>query len=482
MKTKDSNSLDGAAQTSAKAEKADAKKRKRWQLLGVGLLVVLSAGLVGIHFTKFSLVKAVVGGIPADRMIDEQYLKQQVAERADKYKLEIQYPDGTSKSFPLAETGIEVDVDGSIQQAGQIRKSGPLWQRLRFWRTQNIPLFLRTEEAPLVSFINSRATQASKPYQNAMLAIEQGLVKITSEAPGEGYGIPSAKETILSAVGELRHEPFQLKPTTLNPAITHGDLRASKQKVDAALAQDVTFTISGKLTKATAADIGAWIELTPVESTKAVDFSVNPGKVQEYMNAISKAFVSPKRTQVVSTQADGSTIVLVPGQSSAEIDNKEQIAADIAKKVAAGSGAQTNLTIKQEAFKTINAQAYDKWLAIDVTGKRMVAYEKTNLARTFLVSAGAPGTPTTLGVHKIYSKIRKQDMRGPNTDGTRYFQANVEWVNYFLGGEAIHGNYWRPAHYFGNINSSHGCVGITNSDAEWVYNWAPLGTPVIVYN
>ncbi len=112
----------------------------------------------------------------------------------------------------------------------------------------------------------------------------------------------------------------------------------------------------------------------------------------------------------------------------------------------------------------------------------MYAYEKTNLMRTFLVSAGEPGTPTVLGQYAIKTKVAKQDMRGQNTDGSRYSQTNVQWVNYFHQDYAIHGNHWRPTSYFGNINSSHGCVGIVNSDAEWIYNWAPVGTPVIVYD
>ena len=45
----------------------------------------------------------------------------------------------------------------------------------------------------------------------------------------------------------------------------------------------------------------------------------------------------------------------------------------------------------------------------------------------------------------------------------------------------IHGNYWRPLSYFGNINSSHGCVSTVPSEAEWMYDWTPIGTPVIVY-
>jgi len=72
-------------------------------------------------------------------------------------------------------------------------------------------------------------------------------------------------------------------------------------------------------------------------------------------------------------------------------------------------------------------------------------------------------------------------MSGPNTDGSRYVQPNVPWVNYFYRDYAIHGNYWRPTSYFGNVNSSHGCVGLLTNDAAWLYAWAPIGTAVVVH-
>jgi lipoprotein-anchoring transpeptidase ErfK/SrfK len=77
--------------------------------------------------------------------------------------------------------------------------------------------------------------------------------------------------------------------------------------------------------------------------------------------------------------------------------------------------------------------------------------------------------------------MTKKTMTGPNADGTRYVQPNVPWVNFFYKDYAIHGNYWRPNSYFGNINSSHGCVGVTPGEGAWVYNWAPVGTTVVVH-
>jgi lipoprotein-anchoring transpeptidase ErfK/SrfK len=107
----------------------------------------------------------------------------------------------------------------------------------------------------------------------------------------------------------------------------------------------------------------------------------------------------------------------------------------------------------------------------------MYAYQYGSVVNTFLVTSGKHSTPTPLGQFYIWEKLRSQTMIGPD-----YVQPNVPWVSYFdHSGDAIHGNYWQPSGVFGNTNTSHGCVGVQGSEAEWVYNWAPIGTPVLVH-
>jgi lipoprotein-anchoring transpeptidase ErfK/SrfK len=50
---------------------------------------------------------------------------------------------------------------------------------------------------------------------------------------------------------------------------------------------------------------------------------------------------------------------------------------------------------------------------------------------------------------------------------------------YINGGVALHGTYWH--NNFGTgTRMSHGCINLPLSSAAWLYDWAPLGTPVRV--
>ncbi len=90
-----------------------------------------------------------------------------------------------------------------------------------------------------------------------------------------------------------------------------------------------------------------------------------------------------------------------------------------------------------------------------------------------LVSTGVEDHPTPLGTFEIWIKLESTTMSGPG-----YYLENVPWTMYFTEeGHGIHGTYWHDN--FGTP-MSHGCVNLPNDMAEWFYNWADVGTKVIV--
>ncbi len=111
-------------------------------------------------------------------------------------------------------------------------------------------------------------------------------------------------------------------------------------------------------------------------------------------------------------------------------------------------------------------------LVVVLSTQTAYAYENGILQKRSVISSGLPATPTVQGNYKIYRKLRYRHMVGPDYD-----LPNVPWVMYFYQGYAFHGTYWH--NNFGTP-MSHGCVNMTNADAQWFYNFAPVGTPVHV--
>lgn len=111
-------------------------------------------------------------------------------------------------------------------------------------------------------------------------------------------------------------------------------------------------------------------------------------------------------------------------------------------------------------------------IVVDLSTQMTYAYEDGNLVFSALVSTGLPATPTVQGEYAIWHRTPAQTMSGPG-----YHLPNVQWVMYFYQGYGFHGTYWH--NNFGNP-MSHGCVNMTNADAEWLYNFGSIGTNVFV--
>jgi lipoprotein-anchoring transpeptidase ErfK/SrfK len=114
-----------------------------------------------------------------------------------------------------------------------------------------------------------------------------------------------------------------------------------------------------------------------------------------------------------------------------------------------------------------------RWIDIDLANQRLNAYEGQDLVRTTLVSTGLPRTPTPIGRYHVQIKLRYDDMSGPG-----YYLPNVPYVMYFHGGYGLHGTYWHSN--FGHP-MSHGCVNLPTAEAEWLYDWAGVGTLVSIH-
>jgi len=111
----------------------------------------------------------------------------------------------------------------------------------------------------------------------------------------------------------------------------------------------------------------------------------------------------------------------------------------------------------------------EQWIDVDLSEQRVVAYEGSKAMRAFTVSTGLPATPTVQGEFRIHMKVRSQTMSGGSAQYGYYNLPNVEWVQYFYEDYAFHGTYWH--NNFGQP-MSHGCVNMTNEDAQWLFYWA----------
>jgi len=445
-------------------------------LVTVGCLVVLIIGwLLAAEF----LASVRIGTTQLSTRQNNAALSAALVDQTQHYQMRVSYPDGSQQKYPLTQVGLKLDSAASLRAIRQ--RQHQFGARLKWWQPIQAPLALTRDTSVLNTFVANHIDVTVQPSKDAVLSITGGHIQLTDAVTGKQYGLISPRHTLTALASTLNTSSLKLQTLTTHPALTTQILEPYKANLEKALNQPIHFTIGDTSVAPTPSDIANWLEITPDEKTKTVDIAVNSGKVQQYIDHVAATMIHPARAQVEMTAADGTSQVLVPGVNGVDVLNKNTVASAISKDLLKGSGFTESLPVSYQPFKTITAGDYDKWIEVDLTNKRMYSYEHATLVKTNLVSAGAPRTPTVTGQYAIYAKYDQQDMRGSNVDGSNYFQPHVRWVNYFYKDYAIHGNYWRPLSYFGNINSSHGCVGLVDSEAAWIYDWAPIGTPVIVH-
>lgn len=124
-----------------------------------------------------------------------------------------------------------------------------------------------------------------------------------------------------------------------------------------------------------------------------------------------------------------------------------------------------------------------KLITVDIGKQKLFAWDGGKVVHETKVSTGMKLTPTVRGNFKIYIKRPLSDMRGPSPykhiyPSGKYHIKDVPNAMYFHQGYAIHGAYWH--NNFGRV-ASHGCVNLPLASAQWLFNWADMGTQVSVF-
>ena len=123
----------------------------------------------------------------------------------------------------------------------------------------------------------------------------------------------------------------------------------------------------------------------------------------------------------------------------------------------------------------------DSWIDVNLYEQTMAVYGEGNLIFATVASTGRNGFWTQPGLFQVWAKLERDDMTGgiPGETDNFYFLGDVPRVLYFDQARALHGTYWHGK--FGTP-TSRGCVNLAPTDANWIFEFADVGTWVNVYD
>ncbi|MCC6314321.1 MAG: L,D-transpeptidase family protein [Thermomicrobiales bacterium] len=128
------------------------------------------------------------------------------------------------------------------------------------------------------------------------------------------------------------------------------------------------------------------------------------------------------------------------------------------------------------------APAAGRWIDINLTQQLMTAYDGLAPMRTTEVTTGMAGWETPVGQYQILSRVANETMTSGAIGAENHYRLeDVLFTQYFTDyGHAIHFAWWRTKETIGRPGS-HGCVNILLDDARYFWDFADIGTPVIIH-
>ena len=197
------------------------------------------------------------------------------------------------------------------------------------------------------------------------------------------------------------------------------------------------------------------------------------------MTAISAPYHQDTQNRItIKDKAGKVTSILQNGIDGKDVVNQAAIATALTDSFTTKAAYVGTLKVSTTPYKTQDIAALPRWAYVDLSTQTLTAYEYGKPVKSFLISSGVPEFATPTGVFKVWYKTPVQTMKGGSpASGDYYDLPNVHWDTYYDQDRAVHEAYWH--HNFGHP-MSHGCLNATYADAEWFYNFAPIGTTVVV--
>ena len=385
---------------------------------------------------------------------------------------------------------------------------------------------VRLDESRLRGALQSLAVESDRPARDARLEAQDGAVRVVAGETGETIDLAATAgavhEALLApATGAERTVSAVLRSS--DPALTAPRLEPVREQAARLVGAPLTLRHEGRTWSIPQQALGEMLlvgetagSVTPflsreklLERVQPVVEDVNRQLEQSHAAAMSawegrqrERREQQERERLLRDQQERdatageaqSAPALPPAATPAAADDPQprrqrvdlSVTAGALWSAASSSSRTVDLRVTTDnpvavpQTAAVQAPGSGKWIAVNLSAQTLVAYEGDWPVFSGRISSGLPRTPTPVGTFSVFTKLVADDMAGGSyATGDAYFLPKVPYVMYFAaGGYAIHGTYWH--NNFGNP-MSHGCVNLQTDNARWLFDWAPLGTTVVVH-
>ncbi|MFO0955636.1 MAG: L,D-transpeptidase family protein [Candidatus Saccharibacteria bacterium] len=443
---------------------------------------LVSSWLEGVIYPSVTVANVSVAGLTRQQAIAK--LQSQPLDRNLKIMV-----DGKEFTASSQQLGAEYDIPATVELAYQVGRDQPLpiigvWTALS---QGELAYAYKLDYKKLNAFTSDVVKSVGQPATSAVVQVKEGQVVVIPDKPGLGIDRTRVTQLVSGALAEAKDATFQLETQSVEAPIKASEVQPTTTSAQQLLGRQVSLTYEGRTFAASPTNIGYWIKVEP-------DSEVNPSKllvkvneqevrgwVQSVANQVNKNPVNKK-----VTIKNGVTSVDREGSNGYAVDQEAAVAevmAAMRDNRDATIGLKTNpVAFRTETTRTTSLDA-PRYIEVNLSRQYLWAYENGQVVYSTPVTSGATGAgfPTVTGTFAIYYKARNTYLNG-RPYGYNYNVFVQYWMP-FYSGYGLHDASWRSSfggadYYYGG---SHGCVNMPNAAAAFLYDWAPVGTPVWVH-
>lgn len=459
------------------------------------VLITLCAGLGYAYYYQDKVYPGVTVAnydLGGKSIIEAQELIDAKINNLNDVGISLESQDADKKyDVTYSDLGIFFDKDKTLINAYNYgRDESSTYERYKdifsaLFNNKNIDISLSYDESLFKSqMLKLLSNELQKP-ENAKFELSDNKVKIVDEKVGYTINLPLLKENIYKHVngGDLNNY-VQIVLEPQDPEITKADLLKDLDPYESIINKKINLTKDNLVFTPSKEDIGSWLEIKKGKNGITIDYLDN--KIKDYVKYVSES----SDTFTIDRKVDQNKVVLSEGQDGYELD-RDKTFSEIKKALESNKNEETIiLSYKNVPRKEVVVQSYDvnkgtlglypgKYIEVNLSQQIMYLIEGNNQIGSYTVSTGAWDTPTPIGTRTISSK----DAMAWSSKYGLY----MPYWNDIGGGYGIHelpewpGGYKEGEAHLG-IPVSHGCIRLGVGSAEFVYNWAPIGTPVVIHN
>lgn len=424
-----------------------------------------------------------------------------------------------SWSRSWADLGIRFDPQATARLAYRVGREGRLEQQyvaqlqalLAGWPFS--PVVLLPDAAQAAAALESLAPEMAVPPVNAALLIQPAGITTVPAQAGRELDVEATVAVLPHAVGVASEGlVMELLTRQVEPAI--GNPGPAQAQAEELLARPFLLTAADPLTdfnatwEAEPEIVATWLVARPVEDEDGARLvlAVQEGAVRAYLDSLSSRLTDEVALNVEETlPALQAAVEAGEGQAAAALTHPPRSytvqPGDTLMSVARAHGfpvwqlTEVNPGIEPGELRPGQQIVIpsldilfpfplitDSRIVIDISDQRLRAYAEETLVHDFLCSTGISSSPTITGTFQILSKEENAyasswDLWMPNFMGI--YRSGPDFTNgiHALPTLSSGARLWEG--YLGSP-VSYGCIVIGLDEAATLYEWAELGTMVVI--